>query len=180
MVLFALWFFCDNQCWHATGCTYAWPNENKAAKPEVSTPGPPRASDSCVCAFRLPAPATEVSQQCVSCEEMCNHNMSWSAVECRVLVCRLTRAVDHILWCRGTTGPVMSCNLVLDVVLCIHVRFGHTTQNSTPTRSLPAHREQFPPSALPPTSRRHTNLIITDCDVMTTWILTSNQKNSKL
>ena len=171
MVLFTLWYFCDDQCWHASGCPCALLDDYKAAKPEVSTPRQPRESDSCVCAFRLAAPATEVSQQCVSCEEMCNHNMSWSAVECRVLVCRLTRAVDRAPWRRNTTRAVMSWSLVL----CIHVRSGHATQTSTPTGSLPVHREQFPPTVLP-AARRHTNLTITDCDVMTTWILTSNQK----
>ena len=175
MVLFALWYFCDNQCWHATGCPCALLDDYKAAKPEVSTPRQPRESDCSVGAFRLPAPATEVSQWCVSCEEMCNHNMSWSAVECCVVVCRLTRAVDHVLWCRGTTGAVMLWSLVV----CDHVRSGHMTQNSTPARSLPVHRQQFPPTVLP-AARRHTNLTITDCDVMNTWILTSNQRNPKL
>ena len=42
---------------------------------------------------------------------------------------------------------------------------GHTTQTSTPTRSLPAPREQFQPGALPHASRRNTNLTSTDCDV---------------
>ena len=102
----------SNRCWHVTGCTFALPNEYKAAMPEASTPRQPRESDSYVCALRLPAPATEVSQQCGACEEMCNHNMSWSAVECCVLVCRLTcaRAImffgvvaRQALSCRGVS-----------------------------------------------------------------------------
>ena len=100
-------------------------------------------------------------------------------VECRRVLCACVpfdvRAVDHAPWRRNTTGTVISWSLVL----CIHVRSGHTTQTSTPTRSLPVHREQFPPTVLP-AARRHTNLTITDCDVMNTWILTSNQKNSNL
>ena len=80
MVLFTSWYFCDNQCWHATGCPCVLLDVYKAAKPEVSTPRKPRESDSCVCAFRLPAPAAEASHWCLSCEEMCNHNISWSAV----------------------------------------------------------------------------------------------------
>ena len=40
------------------------------------------------------------------------------------------------------------------------------------------HREQFPPTVLPP-ARRHTNLTITDCDVMNTWILTSSQNAAR-
>ena len=82
MVAFALWYFCDDQCWHATGWPCALLDDYKAAKPEVSTPRKPRESDSCVYAFRLPAQTAEASHLCVSYEEMCNHNMSWSAVCC--------------------------------------------------------------------------------------------------
>ena len=53
-------------------------------------------------------------------------------------------------------------------------RLRHTTQTSTLTRSLPVLREQFQPVALPLASRRNTNLTSTDCDAMTTWILTPN------
>ena len=53
--------------------------------------------------------------------------------------------------------------------LSIHVCPGHTTQTPTLARSLPVHREQFPPTVLP-AARRHTNLTITDCEVMNTWI----------
>ena len=42
---------------------------------------------------------------------------------------------------------------------------GHTTQNTTSTRSLPAPRKQFQPAALPHASRRNTNHTSTDCDV---------------
>ena len=128
-----------NQCWQATGGTCASPNDYKAAKPAVSTPRQPRESDSYVCAFRLPAPATEVSLQCHACE------VAWSAVECRVLVCRLTRA-RPCSWCRGTTSAVMLWSLVLHIVPPTHVHSGHTTQISTPTGSLsPVHHEQFQP-----------------------------------
>ena len=120
--------FSDNQCWQATGGTYASPNDYTAAKPAESTPRQPRESDSSVCAFRLPAPATEVSLQCHACE------VAWSAVECRVLMCRLTRA--------------RQCSLV-----SWHDKRGHVVESdsgyhasTTPTHSLPVHREQVPAS----------------------------------
>ena len=86
----------DDQCWHATGGTFALPNEYKAAKPEVSTPRQPRESDSYVCAFRLPAPASEVFQQCgaVRRDVQPQH-----VVECRRVPCACVpfdvRAGDH-------------------------------------------------------------------------------------
>ena len=103
----------------ATGGTYASPKDYTAAKPAVSTPRQPRESDSYVCAFRLPARATEVSLQCHACE------VAWSAVECRVLMCRLTRA-RPCSWCRGTTGAVMLWSLVLHLVPPTQVRSRHT------------------------------------------------------
>ena len=72
----------------------------------------------------------------------------------------------HARSCRG-----VSC--------CVSTSVTDTaTQTSTPTGSLPVHREQFPPTVLP-AARRHTNLTITDCEVMNTWILTFNQKKPK-
>ena len=86
-------------------------------------------------------------------------------VQCRRVPCACVpfdvRAVDHAPWRRNTARAVMSWSLVL----CIHVRSGHTTQTSTQTRSLPVLREQFQPGALLLASRRNTNLTSTDCDV---------------
>ena len=69
----------------------------------------------------------------------------------------------------------MSWSLILDIVPSIHVRSRHTTRNSTPTRSLSVHREQFQIAPLPLASRTNTNLTSTDCDVMTTSIVAPNQ-----
>ena len=43
-------------------------------------------------------------------------------VECRVLVCRLTRAVDHAPWRRNTTRAVMSWSLVTVPAYCASSR----------------------------------------------------------
>ena len=64
-------------------------------------------------------------------------------------------ARGRVLWCRGTTSAVMSCNLALDIVPSVHVRPGHATRNSTPTRSLSVHRDQVQPAPLPLASRRN-------------------------
>ena len=89
-----------------SGCTHALPNGYTAAQPVGATLGQARESHSFVCA----------SLPCRACEERRDHTMAWSAVECRVLVCRLTHAGDHVLRCRGTTCAVMSWCLVLDIV----------------------------------------------------------------
>ena len=84
MVLFALWYFqpvvartwlhaCFTDRLHS--CAACWRHTWTSAR--VTASGAPP----------LPAPATEVSQQCRACEEMRNNTMAWSAVECRVLVC---------------------------------------------------------------------------------------------
>ena len=60
--------------------------------------------------------------------------------ECRVLVCRLTRAVDHAPWRRNTTRAVMSWSLVPSIHVCPgRTQFHSDPLSSCTSRTVPAY-----------------------------------------
>ena len=133
-----------NQCWQATGCPYALPNNYTAAKPAVSTPRQPRESDSYVCAFRLPAPATEVGVSTVPRVR--------NGVECRRVPCAYVPFdVRAAMFLGVVARQARSCCGVSCCISCLQLTSIPDTNFHSDSLS-PVHHEQFqPPLACPQT-----------------------------